>query len=272
MTNGMNSMEGTPDPTGREPVAASAAAEADDDQLVSGFEQDSTSLWRDDRLLAMLTLAGPVLATVAIVVSIAVIQGTDAARRLVLTALLAFFVLGRFVILGGRDVGAETVGFTPGQLALMVFYMDIMTAIVISWHAGVLFRLPWLGTRLRFLMQSGRDVLAENRWMRRTTLLAIVAFVMFPLASSGSVGGSLFGRLLGLTRVSAFFGVLAGSLLGCGTMYYGATIINRYVDEHNPLLRWGGVAAIVVLLAVLNRRYRKAATPASISEKVSRVR
>lgn len=231
----------------------------DDEQLVSGFERDSDSLWRNERLLAIATLAGPALITLAVIVAVAVSAGFEEARHLVLAGLLAFFVLGRFVILGGRDAGPDVAGFTPAELAVMVFYMDIMTAIVVSWHAGALFRLPWLGQRLRFLMQSGREILADNRWMRRTTFLGIVAFVMFPLASSGSVGGSLFGRLLGLSRTATFLGVLIGSLLGCGTMYYGATIFNKYVDQNNPLLRWGGVAALVVLLALLNRRYHRAA-------------
>jgi uncharacterized membrane protein len=224
------------------------------DAVIQGFEQDSDSLWRNEKWWAVTTLFGPLLATSVIIAIYAIANGTLAARQLVVTGLVAFFVLGRFVILGGRDVDG---GFTPGQLALMVFYLDMMTAIVVSWHAGALFRIPWLGERLRFLMQSGRDVLADNRWMRHTTFLGIIAFVMFPLASSGSIGGSLFGRLLGLSRVATLAGVVIGSVLGCGTMYYGATLINRYIDQENPFLRWGGVVALVVLIALLNRRYHK---------------
>jgi len=245
------------------PVSTPQGDGVDDEKLIDTFERDSSSLWHENWPLAMLTLVGPVLTTIGVVVAFAAAEGVGFARRLVLTALLTFFVLGRFVILGGRDPGTDVSGFTPEQLALMVYYMDVMTAIVVSWHAGVLFRVPWLGKRLRFLMHSGRDVLADNRWMRRTTFLAIVAFVMFPFASSGSVGGSLFGRLLGLARPIAFLGVLIGSLLGCGTMYFGATIINRYVDQNNLLFRWGGSAVILLLLIVLNRRYKRATTNAS---------
>lgn len=231
----------------------------DNEFVVQEFEHDFDSLWHKNLLLAVATLFGP-LGTTAVLLGLAgLVGGIELVRRIVLTALLTFFVLGRFIILSGSGGAEEPIDrFTAAELAMLVFYLDLMTAILISWHVGALFRIPWLGQRLRFLMNAGRDVLDDNRWMRRTTLLAIVAFVMFPLASSGSVGGSLFGRLLGLSRAMTLLGVLIGSALGCGTMYYGATLINRFVDLQNPLIRWGGIAAIMFAILVLNHRYRKA--------------
>lgn len=230
--------------------------------VVGEFEHDSDSLWRQNRTLAIATLIGPVLLTATVVGAIALSGGIDVARRLVLTALATFFVLGRFVILSGAE---NTAGLTPGQLGLMVFYMDVMTAIVVSFHAGSLFRIPWLGKRLRVLMHDGRVLLTGNRWMRRTTFLGIIAFVMFPLASSGSVGGSLFGRLLGLSRAATFFGVVIGSFLGCVTMYYGANFINQQLGQSNPMVRWGGVLLLVALMALLGRRYRSVSRRTQVS-------
>ncbi|MCA9050273.1 MAG: hypothetical protein KDA89_16170 [Planctomycetaceae bacterium] len=227
-----------------------------DEQVVAAMERDSDSLWHNEPILAAATLVGPVLITGALLTSIAAASGWETAHRLMLAAVMTFFALGRFVILGGSS-DSSVASFTAGELAVMVLYMDIMTAIIVSWHAGVLFRLPWLGERVRFLIESGRTVLEENRWMRRMTFFAIVAFVMFPHASSGSVGGSLFGRLLGLSRLTTFVGVVVGSVCGCGTMYYGATVINRWISPDNTALRWGGIIAVVLLLAILNGRYRK---------------
>jgi uncharacterized membrane protein len=221
------------------------------------MEHDSDSLWKQQPVLAAATLLGPMLISTAVLVSVGLVSGWETAHRLLMAAVATFFVLGRFVILGGGHTDSATTVFSSGELALMVFAMDLMTAIVISWHAGALFRIPWLGERLRFLMNTGQAVLQENRWMRRTTFISIVAFVMFPLASSGSVGGSLFGRLLGLSRVTTLVGVMTGSLLGCGVMYYGAALINRFVSPDSIAVRWGGICLVVILIAILNRRYRK---------------
>ena len=72
------------------------------------------------------------------------------------------------------------------------------------------------------LAKEGGNLAANVPWVRRVTFLAIVVFVMFPLASTGSIGGSLFGRLLGLSRVRTVVAVVLGSLSGCAAMYFGA--------------------------------------------------
>ena len=229
-----------------------------DEALIREMEQDSDSLWKLQPTLAISTIAGPVLVTAAVLFSVTVSAGWETARRLIVTATVTFFVLGRFVILGGTDAESSTRYFSSGELALMVIYMDVMAAIVISFHAGAFFRIPGAGTRLRDLMESGRAVLADNRWMKRVTFAAIIAFVMFPLASSGSIGGSLFGRLLGLSRVATLAGVVIGSLSGCSVMYFGAALINRFVSPDSLVIRWGGIAFILVLIVILNLRSRKA--------------
>lgn len=224
-----------------------------DDQVVRDFERDSDSLWKQNRGLAIATLVGPIAVSVTLIGVVAVLVGSDFARNLVLAAVGTFFVLGRFVILGGSDAH----GLTPEVLVGMVFYLDVMTAIIISCHAGSLFRLPWLGERLRMLMSEGRELLAANRWIRQTTFLGVIAFVMVPLASSGSVGGSFFGRMLGLSRKATLLGVVLGSIFGCMLMYYGANLMNKYVGPDNTVVRWGGILFVIAVIAILNRRYRR---------------
>jgi uncharacterized membrane protein len=161
------------------------------------------------------------------------------------------------VILGGEGEGAAAADFlTSGQLFFMVVYMDIMTATMLVFHAGFLFRMPYLGGKLLNLAEDGHFMLKLHPWMRRATFIGLVVFVMFPLAATGSVGGAIFGRLLGLSRVSTFLGILLGSVLGCGLMYYGSELVNQYLDRDNPLHTIGGIAVIVGLILLLNYRYR----------------
>jgi hypothetical protein len=127
---------------------------------------------------------------------------------------------------------------------------------VFAFHLGFLYRLPYIGPRLEALGQDSEFILHANRWMRRVTYLGLIAFVAFPLAATGSVGGAIFGRLLGMSRAATFSGVVLGSLVGCGAMYFGATLINAHLDRDNPWLLVGGIVVIAALILLLNRRYR----------------
>ncbi|ADH85614.1 small multi-drug export protein [Desulfurivibrio alkaliphilus] len=222
--------------------------------------QQNDSLRRDNPFLWYLTLLGPFGLTAMILLVLYLLHGWPYVRGLLLSALAVFFFFGRFVILGGNAKdGLEEAArfFSPGELALLVFYMDAMVASLLAFHIGFLFRLPFMGDRLRLLVEDGRFILHSHPWMKRATFVGIVAFVTFPLAATGSVGGSIFGRLLGMTRSATFLGVITGSLVGCSAMYFGASLINHYLDRNNPWLSAGGILFVVVIILVLNFRYRQ---------------
>jgi hypothetical protein len=120
-----------------------------------------------------------------------------------------------------------------------------------------MFKIPLLGPKVSELVADGQVILKLQPWMRRATFWGLVTFVIFPLAATGSVGGSIFGRLLGMTRTATLIGIATGSIIGNGIMYVFSDVFNRYLDKDNPLLFWGGVAVIVGLIVLLERRYRK---------------
>jgi len=236
---------------------------SDTDVIAAEAGQFEVNFRRNSPLTWWATLVGPFVLTAVILAILVIERGWNFVRLLLATAAATFFFFGRFVILGGED------GFTDGEsrflsaelLAVMVFYMDLLTAMLIGFHAGALWKLPFVGRRLQMLVEQGRRLVAANPRVKRTTFLSIVAFVMFPLAATGSVGGSLFGRLLGMSRLQTFLAVLIGSLLGCGVMYYGASLIHRYLDRSNPLVTIGGIACVAVLILVLGNRFRKLTSP-----------
>lgn len=49
----------------------------------------------------------------------------------------------------------------------------------------------------------------------------------FPLQATGSVGGSLFGRMLGMSRVATFVAIVIGNVIGNGVMYLGSDLISE---------------------------------------------
>jgi hypothetical protein len=84
-----------------------------------------------------------------------------------------------------------------------------------------------------------------------------VAFVTFPLAATGSVGGSIFGRLLGLSRWMTFAGIVLGSLIGDSGMLLIANLGGEILDKNHPLVKYGGIAVILAVVVILEWRYRR---------------
>jgi len=220
------------------------------------------------------TLIAPFAVSLGILVLFYYEHGWSFVKTLLLTAAAVFFFFGRFVILGGgTSPSGESSGavdeamqeavqqaarfFSSGELAFLVFYMDVMVACLLAFHIGFLYRLPLIGEKLKELQEDGKFILASNPWMKSATFAGIVAFCVFPLAATGSVGGSIFGRLLGMSRLGTFVGVVTGSAVGCSLMYFGATLINRYLDRDNPWLTIGGIIFVVLMILWLNLRYRK---------------
>lgn len=216
-----------------------------------------TQFRRDYPLVWLLTLVAPFAATSGLLLLVGLMAGWQTVQRLIATALATFFFFGRFVILGGGAEQQVERFFTAGQLALMVFWMDAMVASLLVFHLGFLFKLPWIGARVNALVEDGQFILAAHPWMKRATFVGIVAFVMFPLAATGSVGGSIFGRLLGMPRRATFLGIVVGSAFGCGLMYSGAGLIHRYIDRDDPLLTWAGIAIVAAVIVLLQLRYQR---------------
>jgi Putative small multi-drug export protein len=221
--------------------------------------RDNDAFRREHPILWWLTLLGPFVLTGLILYLVWEFAGVNKFWHLISTALVTFFGLGKFVILGGTegDLLDSQAFFTSDQLVALVLYMDFMTACVLTSHMGFLFNLPVLGGKLRALVDDGEFILESNPWMKRATTIGLIAFVMFPLAATGSVGGSIFGRLLGMTRLRTFICLAIGNILGCGLMYFAGGLITKYVGRDNPWLLIGGIAVIVSILVFLNNRYNQ---------------
>lgn len=224
--------------------------------LTNSLEQESNELWKSSPGVAIATLFIPVIAATAAAGVAFTIGGAALVRRLAL-AVVASAIAGRFIIWTGTqsDTG---IGFSAAELATMVFVLDIVWAVVLTWHSGVLFRVPYIGPHLKTAVQEGNLLLKQNRWMRRMTLVAVFGFVMLPVSSTGSIGGSLLGRLLGLNRLATFLTVVCGSVVGGLLMLKFAETLAPWFEQHGPAVQYGTIAALILLGVILSRRYRSA--------------
>jgi uncharacterized membrane protein len=231
---------------------------ADDDAVRTEAASFEESLRRDRPWVWWSTLVGPLAATLFVLALLWGLHGWGLVRLVAATAVATFFVLGRFIILAGEPrSGAGGPFLSAEALVAMVVFMDFACACLVAFHAGFLWRLPVVGRRIHALAGEGRALAAARPWVRRATFVSITAFVMFPLAATGSIGGSLFGRLLGMGRRQTLLAVLLGSVLGCGLMYFGASLVDRYLDRDSLLVKVGGPLCIAAVIVVLTYRFRQ---------------
>ncbi|MBL0926318.1 MAG: small multi-drug export protein [Phycisphaerales bacterium] len=240
-----------------------------DAALIAGEARFDRELRERRPLLWALTLAGPPLATLALLAWVWLVHGWDFVAKLAGFAVITFFGAGRFIILFGKadhaavDTAAadggliEALRMTPTQLFVMVTWMDMVAAVLLVFHAGFLLRIPKIGPAMAALSEEGRFVMARYPKVRRWTFVGLATFVIVPLAATGSVGGAIFGRLLGMGRGSTLVAIFIGSVVGNGIMLAGAGVLNRYIDTNNPVFLVGGITVIVGLVIALERRYRK---------------
>lgn len=226
--------------------------------LLEQFQEFEQSFRRRLPLVWWITLVGPFLLSAVVVAVVFAVGGAEQGWRLIGAATASVFFFGRFIILSGRDPQVQEVTrhLTTEQLFLLVTYLDVVVAAFLAFHVGWLFKLPKIGARIRDLVVDGQFFLRMYPAVKRATFVGLMVFVSFPLSATGSVGGAIFGRLLGMGRFATFVGTVLGGMLGNGIMYFGSDILGAWLDKDHPVVQYGGLAVIALLILFLEYRYR----------------
>ena len=151
--------------------------------------------------------------------------GTTIARESLVAAGLFLTFVGPTVILGPSVVGES--GFehlSTWNLVAVSSFMTVVTAFFWTYNLDLLERVPRMGPVLKRSRERMAKWLAGHRWIRRLAVFGVGFFVVLPLPGSGTMGGSVMGRILGLTRRVAFLSVSLGGVIV--TLAYG-----RFGDE-----------------------------------------
>lgn len=249
-----SSLDAPADPAPADP----ASAKPHDPVRLHELHSTESDFRRRFPLLWWGTLVGPFVFTLLLIAGLWLYAGPEMVGRVLGNVALTLWVLGRFVILQGSEDGVVNGVhvLTSGQLFLLVLYLDVVVALVLAFHIGFLFRIPYFGQRFLSLVEDGHFVLDLHPWIRRATLVGLMTFVSFPLTATGSMGGSILGRLLGMSRLATFSGIVIGSTFGNGVMYVISEWLSMVLDKDHPVIKYGGLVVIVLAAVILERRYR----------------
>lgn len=230
------------------------------EQMIASLEHFEQRFRKEQFGLWLLSLVGPWLAAMAYLGVYFALFGAKKTWALIIAAALAFGAAGRFIIPLQQTIpnlGQWSRLLTPEEMFWWVSFQDVMVALFLSVHIGFLFRLPFIGHKIAELTVDGELILSKQPWMRRFTFFALLAFIAFPLAATGSAGGAIFGRLLGLSRRAIFWGSALGGVLGNAAIYYLSKSVLKYLPPDSPFVQWGGVATILAIMVFLERRYAR---------------
>ena len=162
-------------------------------------------------LLALLKFFAPFFATLA---GFLVMFLTIPTRDFLLVSQLMFlyfvppFGKGTVIPLG------IAAGVNPWVLAAATAFVDIMVGIFLAWNFDLARRIPFVGGAIRRAQAKGHEILEQRPWVGRIAFVGILLFVMFPFQGSGSVGGTLLGRAMGMEIYPILGAVTIGGVLG----------------------------------------------------------
>jgi len=157
-----------------------------------------------------------------------------------------FLPQARVLLLGGLmlayvipPAGKESIiplgialGFPWWLIGTSIALLDVLAAIFMALNFELAFHIPLLGAWIRRFMDHGQAFLARRPYLKRFYFSGLVLFVMFPLQGSGGIGGSLVGRLLGMSKRAVLMAITIGAFGGCFLIALGSEFIWELIVAH----------------------------------------
>jgi uncharacterized membrane protein len=171
--------------------------------------------------------------------------GPRCANQALLVGAIFLTFVGPSVIFGSSQFDA----LSPWQVAASVAVFSCLTAFFYAYNLDLLERVPKVGVWLRRARSGARKSLTGHPWIRRWTIFGVGCFIVLPLPGSGTLGGSLVARLVGLTPFVSFVTVsVAGAIVAGLYGVFGAAVRDL------PLwIQATGAVVVLVAFALLGR-------------------
>jgi len=160
-------------------------------------------------------------------------------------------LLGMMVAYVVPPLGRETIipvsillGIPWWLIALALAFLDFAGGLFMAWNFPLVLRIPYVGPRVRRFMAAGRAFLDRRPWLERLYFIGLIIFVSIPFDGSGSIVGSVVGRMLGMTKIEVLSCVTIGGIIGSFAVALGIDYIANLI----PAGAWPWVSVIVFLL------------------------
>ncbi|MCU0632479.1 MAG: small multi-drug export protein [Methanolinea sp.] len=143
------------------------------------------------------------------------------------------------------------IGFPWWLMTFSIALIDVLAGIFMALNCDMALKIPVLGRWIQHFMDKGGEFINKRPWLERFYFTGVVLFVMFPLQGSGGVGGTLVGRMIGLSPGRTLLAITLGAFTGCAFIGLGAEVIKDLILMNLEI----GIAVLVIVLATLATGY-----------------
>ncbi len=176
--------------------------------------------------------------------------------------LLGGVMLAYFVPPAGKE-SMIPIGIALGipwyLVAVSIALLDALSGLFMAWNFDLALKVPVLGGWIEKFMHHGRTFVCERPWLEELYFAGLVIFVMVPLQGSGGVGGSIVGRVLGMSKAEVVAAITIGAFIGSFAVALGAQFIIDLIKQNLYIGLLLGLLVIIagIAIAVCSSRARK---------------
>ncbi|UCC93290.1 MAG: small multi-drug export protein [Thermoplasmata archaeon] len=135
-------------------------------------------------------------------------------------------------------------GFTKWQMTGLIFMVDVVCAMFISWNLPLAKKIPGIGRIITWVEKKGSETLEKNPGLRTVSWIGLVLWVMVPFQGSGGITASIIGRAIGMRASHVISAVGVGALIA-------GFLIGTVAEEGMEIIRENWVAGVVMIAVVV---------------------
>ncbi|MDD3858053.1 MAG: small multi-drug export protein [Methanoculleus sp.] len=172
--------------------------------------------------------------------------------------LLLFGMMVAYVV---PPLGRETIipvcillGIPWWLAAFTLAFLDFAGGLFMAWNFPLVLRIPYAGPWISRFMEAGRTFLDRRPWLERLYFVGLIAFVALPFDGSGSIVGSIVGRMLGMTKTEVLACITIGGLIGSFAIALGIDYVVNLIPPGAGL--WVSLAVLLLIGTALLVTYR----------------
>lgn len=159
----------------------------------------------------------------------------------------------------GREV-VIPVGIVLGipwwLIAFTLAFLDFAGGLFMAWNFPLALKIPVVGPWIERFSAAGEAYLERRPWLEKLYFGGLILFVILPFEGSGSITGTIIGRMLGMGKTEVLACITIGGIIGSFGLALGAEYVTGLILLDLSLA--ASVAAFILIgiaIAVMYRSY-----------------